>query len=125
MRSSVREFLASEALHHLGVSLDSGNKGNTFEQPESTNMHESHEIQRHMWKHNGNIIKTTSKQRRTSNHFSALGLISMLKPLQLCILRPSTRALSLVATGEQILRQESRAPEPGAVVAQQMWRMGG
>ena len=37
------------------------------------------------------------------------------------MLRPSTRALSLVATGEQILRQELRAPEPGAVVARRNW----
>lgn len=36
-------------------------------------------------------------------------------------MRPSTRALSLVATGEQILRQELRAPEPGAVVARRNW----
>jgi len=36
-----------------------------------------------MWKQNGNTTKTTSKQRRMSNHFSAVGLdLSMLKPTQ-------------------------------------------
>lgn len=68
MRSSVREFLASEALHHLGVSLDWNTWWNTFEHPESTRnvwilFPESHEIQWHVetkWKYDKDNIKTTS-----------------------------------------------------------------